>query len=176
MEIQEKLLTISRYARPGIKLKAVKGIVVHWVGNSMTSAEFNYRYFEGLKNQTAAQGDSARFASAHYIIGLLGEIIRCVPEDEMAYHVGAHQYTDIAQKRLGAYPNNCTIGIELCHKNWDGEFYPDTLKACRELVKDLLERYKLTSDDVYRHYDITGKECPKYFVDNPLEWEMFRKK
>ena len=25
-----------------------------------------------------------------------------------------------------------------------------------------------------RHYDITGKDCPKYFVENEAAWETFR--
>lgn len=26
-----------------------------------------------------------------------------------------------------------------------------------------------------RHYDVTGKGCPKYFVDYPATWEQFKK-
>jgi N-acetylmuramoyl-L-alanine amidase CwlA len=33
MKIQEKLLTINPFSRPGVSLRAVKGIVVHWVAN-----------------------------------------------------------------------------------------------------------------------------------------------
>ena len=29
--------------------------------------------------------------------------------------------------------------------------------------------------DIIRHYDVTGKICPKYFVDHPEEWETFHK-
>ena len=25
-------------------------------------------------------------------------------------------------------------------------------------------------DDVFRHYDVTGKNCPKYYVENPDAW------
>ena len=26
-----------------------------------------------------------------------------------------------------------------------------------------------------RHYDVTGKNCPKYFVEHEDEWEQFKK-
>jgi N-acetylmuramoyl-L-alanine amidase len=91
----------------------------------------------------------------------------------MAYHVGAKEYKPDAVKNLGAYPNNSTIGIELCHEDWTGVFRPETLDAAIALVDDLLERYKLTAKDVYRHFDITGKDCPHYFVKNEGAWENF---
>ena len=29
-------------------------------------------------------------------------------------------------------------------------------------------------DQVIRHYDVTGKECPLYYVRNPEAWEQFK--
>jgi N-acetylmuramoyl-L-alanine amidase len=158
----------------------VRGIVVHWVGNANSTAMANRNYFESLKNQKDTGG---RYASAHYIIGLLGEVIQCLPEQEIAYHVGANKYTPNALKRLSSYPNNCTIGIELCHPEdvaiqkkdavWIGRFTPETLDSCRKLIKEIFERYGLFPENVYRHYDITGKECPRYFVRNEAVWKQF---
>ncbi len=132
MTIQEKYLTINPWSRPGKPLAAVKGIVIHWVANPKTTAIQNRNYFESLK--TGAEG---RHASAHFVIGLEGEVVQCLLENETGYHVGAKKYTDRAIKELSAYPNNCTIGIELCHTNWDGEFTPDTLQAAKELNLEL---------------------------------------
>ena len=28
--------------------------------------------------------------------------------------------------------------------------------------------------NLYLHHDITGKDCHKWFVDNPDEWEIFK--
>ena len=33
----------------------------------------------------------------------------------------------------------------------------------------------LNENDVIRHYDVTGKACPKYFVDHEDAWKQFRK-
>jgi N-acetylmuramoyl-L-alanine amidase CwlA len=32
----------------------------------------------------------------------------------------------------------------------------------------------LSPNDLWRHYDVTGKICPKYYVDRPDEWDAFR--
>jgi N-acetylmuramoyl-L-alanine amidase len=176
MEIKQNILTKNQFSRPGTPLKGVRGVVLHWVANPKSTAAGNRSYFENLKDQpykTKQEQKKARFASAHFIIGLEGEIIQCLPEDEMAYHAGADEYKPDAVKNLGAYPNNSTIGIELCHEDWTGVFRPETLHSAAALVIDLLERYKLTVKDVYRHYDITGKDCPHYFVENADAWNDF---
>jgi N-acetylmuramoyl-L-alanine amidase len=171
MNIQQQTLTKNKFSRPGIFLKSVKGIVIHWVANPGASAQANRDYFENLKNQIPPNDDW--YASAHYIIGLQGEAVQCVPDTELCYHVGANKYTNEALQRLSGYPNDCTIGIELCHPDATGRFTAETLQSCRELAASLLEVYSLTKTDVWRHYDITGKICPKYFVEIQVEWETF---
>jgi N-acetylmuramoyl-L-alanine amidase len=171
MNIQQQELTKNKYSRPGVLLKKVKGIVIHWVANPGTSAPANRNYFENLKNQTPPNDD--RYASAHYIIGLHGEVIQCVPDTELCYHVGANKYTSAASQRLSGYPNNCTLGIELCHLDAIGRFTAETLQSCRELISFLLAEHGLKKTDVWRHYDITGKICPKYFVENQSAWAAF---
>jgi N-acetylmuramoyl-L-alanine amidase len=168
MKIIEKLLTINPYSRPGKPLSLIKGIVVHWVANPKTTAEQNRNYFESLKHGTAG-----RYAGAHFIVGLEGEVLQCLLENEVGYHVGAQKYTQRALKELSSYPNNCTLGIELCHTNWEGEFTEKTLTTAKELLLELCERYRLGKGNIYRHYDITGKECPKYFVAHEDQWVNF---
>jgi N-acetylmuramoyl-L-alanine amidase len=171
MNIQQQTLTKNKYSRPCILLKNVKGIVIHWVANPGTSAQENRNYFESLKYQVSPKDD--RYASAHYIIGLSGEVIQCVPDTELCYHVGANKYTNTALQRLSTYPNNCTLGIELCHPDAMGRFTIETLQSCRELISFLFSEHGLKKADIWRHYDVTGKICPKYFVENQSEWEVF---
>ena len=172
MNITEQFLTKNKYSRPCTLLKAVKGIVIHWVANPGSTAQANRNYFENLKSQVPPK--DTRYASAHYVIGLHGEIIRCVPDKEVCYHVGADNYTNEALRRLSSYQNNSTIGIELCHPGADGKFTPETLASCRELAASLLAAYGLSRDDLWRHYDVTTKICPKYFVKHTDEWDAFR--
>lgn len=155
MNIEEKLLTINPYSRPGEKLQKVKQIVVHWVGNANSTAIANRNYFESLK-------DKHIYASSQYIIGLNGEIIRCIPENEIAYHAGNRTV------------NRNSIGIETCHPDWDGKFNENTYNSLVELCADICKRYNLSINNIIRHYDVTGKECPRYYVRNENEWIKFR--
>ena len=150
MEIQQKLLTINPYSRPGTKIGKIKNIVIHWVGNAGSTAIANRNYFESLK-------DKKIYASSHYIIGLEGEIIQCVPESEIAYH--------------GNHANSYSIGIENCHPDWEGKFNSKTYTSLVELCADLCKRYELDpSVALIRHYDVTKKDCPHYYVKNTQDW------
>ncbi len=154
MKIEEKLLTINKYSRPNKKINKINGIVVHYVGNPMTTAMNNRDYFEGNK-------DRKIYASSNYIIGLEGEIIRCIPDDEVAYCSNERNYD--------------TLSIECCHPLKDGKFNEKTLESLKWLLKDLVKKYNLKYDDVIRHYDVTQKKCPLYFVNNQDEWDKFKK-
>jgi len=174
MKIDVDYLTRNPYSRPGTPLASrVKALAVHWTGNPGTGARQNRDYFESLKAQRPGESGS-RFASAHYICGLRGEIIQCIPETETAYHAGAKEYTPQARSRLGAAPNECTLGVELCHPTETGEFTQETLAAAVQLCADICARYGLNPRaDILRHYDITYKVCPRWFVDNPAAFENF---
>ena len=128
-------------------------MVVHYVGNPGTTAEQNHSYFENL----AATGET--YASSHFLIGLDGEIICNVPLDEIAYCTG---------------PRNVdTISIECCHPDDTGAFTQATYDSLIKLVRWLMDEYRLDTDQIIRHYDVTGKECPLYYVRNPEAWEQF---
>lgn len=165
MQILKKLLTSNEYSAPDRRLNYVKGVVIHYVGKNNQTHGGVANYFESLKNQNKI------YASAHYIVGLDGEIIQCIPDNKMAYHVGARSYKESAKLHLGTYPNNCTIGIEMCHTK-DG-FTDATIKSTQELVRHLMTKYSLQKSDVYRHYDVTGKLCPKFFVEDVSAWDRF---
>lgn len=151
----EDFLTLSDYARPGESLPEVKNIFVHYTANRNTSAAQNRSYFEGLKDshETAA--------SAHFIIGYEGEIIQCVPLDEIAYAVKTRNYD--------------SISIECCYKSEDGSFSQKTYDSLIGLLKWLTQAYNLTPEDILRHYDCGGKLCPLYYTENPDEWEKLKK-
>lgn len=171
-KIHEKLLTINPFSRPGRKLVGVRGVVVHWIGNPNGGAEQTVDYFESLSKQDPDK--NPRYASAHYCVGHEGEIFQCIPDDEVAYHVGAREYVDgILEKFDTTWPNNCLLGVEMSHVDWSGKFNQETWKSSASLVAHLLLKYDLPISTVVRHYDVTGKLCPKYFVDHQEEYQMF---
>ncbi len=153
-ELLVELLDYNEYSRPGTALEQVNGIVVHYTANPGTTAEQNRSYFENL----AETGET--YASSHFVIGLSGEIVQCIPCNEIAY---------ASNER-----NADTISIECCIPDDTGRFADATYDSLVKLVTWLMGRYGLTEDDVIRHYDVTGKACPKYYVENEWAWNQFR--
>lgn len=152
--VTEMYLTKNEYSRPGTKLRRVKGIVVHYTANPGSTAKNNRDYFEGLKDTKET------YASSHYIIGLEGEVIQCIPLNEIAY---------ASNKR-----NKDTISIECCHEDETGKLSEQTYRSLVRLVAWLCGKYNLKQNNIIRHYDVTGKICPKYFVDHEDAWIQFK--
>ena len=143
-KLDVQLLTPNPYSRPQKALEKVNGIVVHYTANPGTSARQNRDYFNGLAETKKTK------ASSHFVIGLEGEIVQCIPCNEISY---------ASNNR-----NSDTISIECCIEDETGKFNDSTYQSLIELTTWLMGRYDLSADDVIRHYDVTGKKCPLYFV------------
>lgn len=144
------LLPVNSYSRPGLSLDEVNGVVVHYTGNPGTTAEQTRSYFGNL----AETGET--YASSHFVIGMDGTIIQCVPLSEEAY---------CSNQR-----NEDTISIECCHSDESGQFTDETVQSLVRLMRYLVHTYGLSSDEMIRHYDVTGKLCPKYYVEHEDAW------
>lgn len=153
LPIQHQFLTINPYSRSGKSLHRVNGIVIHYTANPGSTAKNNRNYFENLRYTKTTS------VSSHFIIGLDGEIIQCIPLNEIAY---------ASNNR-----NRDTISIECCHPDESGKFNEETYNSLVKLVRALMKTYHLQSQDVIRHYDVTGKICPKYFVEHEDQWKEF---
>lgn len=168
MEIIEMFLTPNKFSRPQIPLKKVEKIAVHYVGNAGSSAKGNRNYFEGLKDQIPDKSGKyclnkdgsyqlykgekvkIRHVSSHLIVGLIGEIIQCIPLNEWSYCTNQ--------------ANGYSISIECCHPDTTGKFTEATEKSLAELCAYLCRKFNLNPmDDIIRHYDVTGKQCPLYW-------------
>lgn len=153
-EIDVELLTENPYSRPGLQSEKIRNIVIHYTANPGTSAKQNRNYFEGLKDSKKTK------ASSHFIVGIEGEIIQCVPTWEIAYASNDR--------------NSDSVSIETCHLRSDGTYTDKTYESLVHLTAWLCEKFELTESDIIRHYDITGKICPKYFVEDEAAWEKFK--
>ncbi len=154
-DIDVELLTVNPYSRPGTETSKIKGIVVHYTANPGATAIANRNYFEGLKDSHLTK------TSSNFIIGLEGEIVQCVPTWEVAYASNDR--------------NIDTVSIECCHPDESGEFLEDTYQSMVQLCAWLCLKFDLSEKDIIRHYDVTGKNCPKYFVEDEKAWENFQK-
>jgi N-acetylmuramoyl-L-alanine amidase CwlA len=168
--IKEKLLTPNEWSRPQRLMEGVKGIVLHWTADPGASDLNIYNYFEGRKLGECGYG------SAHYVVGLDGEILHMIPDNEMAYHVGSKTYTEYALKKFGTYPNNCTLGIEMCVTDAEGSYPDETWESSVELCAQLCNRHRLDPfEDITTHQSIVGwKVCPKWFRDHPEDLALFK--
>lgn len=146
--VDEQFINVG-FARTGVKLVEINNIVIHYVGNPATSAQNNRDYFNKADTTVCS----------HFVIGLDGEVIQCIPLDEKS---------NASNNR-----NLDTISIEVCHPDESGKFNNATYSSLVKLTAWLCDNSGLKAKDVIRHYDITGKECPKYFVDNESEWKNF---
>ncbi len=70
--------------------------------------------------------------------------------------------------------NSDTISIECCHPDETGKFNDKTYDSLVALAAWICCEYNLNKEDIIRHYDVSGKECPLYFVDHEDAWENFR--
>lgn len=153
--VRQDFIPVNEWSRPGTELEKIDGVVIHYVGNPGTTAEANRNYFASLSS-----GAEGTYASSHFVVGLGGEVLQCIPLTEIAY----------ASKDR----NGDTVAIEVCHPDETGEFSAVTYQQVVELTAWLCRTFDLDPEtDVIRHYDVTGKLCPKYYVENPMAWESF---
>lgn len=152
------------------RVEKVKYIVIHYTGGEGTAAD-QVKYFN----------NGNRSASAHYFVDRSGEIREyCDPKKWYAWHCGGslesshHPY-------YGKCTNSNSVGVEICtHNNgktW--EFTKEAVAAAEELTKYLMKEFGISADYVIRHYDVTGKSCPRVpgwgAVGGNAEWEKFKK-
>ena len=152
--IDVQLLTPNEYSRPQLPLNEVDYIAIHYTANPGATAQNNRDYFENLKDTHTTK------VSSHFVVGLEGEVIQCIPTSEMSYATNSR--------------NVDSISIECCHNDETGVFEQATYDSTVKLTAWLCARFGLTSEQVIRHYDVTGKECPKYYVDHPDAWEQMK--
>ena len=159
MEIKELLAHVSNYSKG--RHTAIKYLVLHYTANNGDTALSNCKYFSGAN----------RNASSHYLVDEKG-VYRSVRDMNVAWHCGStngykHKYCR----------NTNSIGIEMCsRKDKNGKFYikEETIVNAIELTKQLMKKYNIPIENVLRHYDVTGKICPRPFVENLEDWKQFK--
>lgn len=140
--------------RPGQKRK-IKYIVIHETGNAGRNANAashnNYLHEEAERQQK----------SWHYTVDD-HEIYYHIPDNEIAFHAG-----DGLSKDGG---NLNGIGIEMCI-NPEND-YEQTLQNAAKLTAMLVEVYDLDIEDVKKHQDFSGKNCPDILLKEG-RWDEF---
>ena len=140
-------MLIERNFRPAHRKPVdVKRIIIHWTANENESADAdnNVRYFAKTK----------RKASSHYVVDA-DNVIQCVDDSDIAFHAGQR------------WANKVSIGIETCANFTCEKDSIDTFENLKALCLNLHKKYP--NAIFIRHYDVTGKICPKWFAKNEYQ-------
>lgn len=160
----ERKVNIANRANYGEKrdLSGIRWIVLHYTANDGDSDENNGEYFrKAIVN-----------ASSHLFVDD-NSVTQSVPDDYVSWSVGGGKYNNTnGAKYFGSCTNQNSISVELCDNVKDGVVYPtaNTISNAIQVVCELMSKYGISADHVIRHYDVTGKICPAYWVDDN-KWE-----
>lgn len=149
MKITERIIPKNKYNRPGTRSEPGR-ICVHYTGQAGTDADKLALFYKNVAAGMFPDKPNS-WTSTQYIVGLTGKMIRIIPDNEIAYAASGK--------------NNGTIHIEVCYSKAGGEFETASVSALRELVQYLMKKYSIPAEKVLRHYDLTGKYCPWFYVD-----------
>ena len=168
--IKYEYININEYSRPGIRNNGIDGIVMHYTANNGGTARNHKNYFNNLKGN---------YASAQLFIDDI-EALCIIPLNEVAYHANeiskynadGSRYRPLYSKIGNA--NYSTIGVEMClDKN--GNITEKTFQNTVKTVQELIAKYpNITRNKIWRHFDVTGKNCPAPWVAKPSELERFK--
>lgn len=146
----------------GLRGQDVAYIVIHYTAGNGDTAQNNGNYFRNNQNLGA---------SAHWFVDETDAVLS-VAENYVAWHCGGAMYNHPYCR------NGNSIGVELCsERDENGVYYFNeaTLENAQELVRQLMDKYSVPTENVIRHYDVTGKTCPAPFVGAGKDaWDEFK--
>lgn len=167
--IKEQLANSGNYGGSR-NASQIRYLVYHYTGNDGDKAANNAKYFQ----------NNIVKASAHYFVDDT-TVWRSVPDLKVAWSVGGSKYANADKTgggtMYGIITNTNSISIEMCDTIRNGVYQASesTLVNAAELGRELMEKYGIPIENVYRHFDVTGKHCPSYLV-NAQKWAEFKKR
>ena len=160
-EMIEKFMKINKYGRPGTKRRKTTKIAWHFTGQHDVSAKNTVSYFSNVVANGYRVNGKYIYASSHLVVGLQGELYYIVPFNEIAYTTNS--------------ANAYSIGVECATTGADDHYTDEEYKTMVKTGAWLAQTYKLDPRvDFIRHYDVTRKVCPRYFVNNVKAWKQFK--
>lgn len=144
---------------------AIKYLVYHYTANDGDTDEANAKYFH----------NNVVKASAHRFVDD-DSVTISVPDNYTAYHCGGGLQGKNGHKFFKICTNTNSMGIEMCDtiRNGKYEVSPKTRANAIAEGRKIVKKYNIPKSRVIRHYDVTGKNCPAYFVKDEEAWKKFR--
>lgn len=167
--IKEQLANSGNYGGSR-NASQIRYLVYHYTGNDGDRAANNAKYFQ----------NNIVKASAHYFVDDT-TVWRSVPDLKVAWSVGGSKYANADKTgggtMYGVITNTNSLSIEMCDTIRNGVYQASeaTLANAAALGRTLMEKYGIPIENVYRHFDVTGKHCPSYLV-NAQKWAEFKKR
>ena len=167
--IKEQLANSENYGGSR-NASQIRYLVYHYTGNDGDRAANNAKYFQ----------NNIVKASAHYFVDDT-TVWRSVPDLKVAWSVGGSKYANADKTGVGTMygviTNTNSISIEMCDTIRNGVYQASeaTLANAAALGRALMEKYGIPIENVYRHFDVTGKHCPSYLV-SAQKWAEFKKR
>ena len=167
--IKEQLANSGNYGGSR-NASQIRYLVYHYTGNDGDRAANNAKYFQ----------NNIVKASAHYFVDDT-TVWRSVPDLKVAWSVGGSKYANAHKTgggtMYGVITNTNSLSIEMCDTIRNGVYQASeaTLANAAALGRALIEKYDIPIENVYRHFDVTGKHCPSYLV-NAQKWAEFKKR
>ena len=167
--IKEQLANSGNYGGSR-NASQIRYLVYHYTGNDGDKAANNAKYFQ----------NNIVKASAHYFVDDT-TVYLSVPELKIAWSVGGSKYANADKTgggtMYGVITNTNSLSIEMCDTIRNGVYQASeaTLANAAALGRALMEKYGIPIENVYRHFDVTGKHCPSYLV-SAQKWAEFKKR
>lgn len=167
--IKEQLANSGNYGGSR-NASQIRYLVYHYTGNDGDRAANNAKYFQ----------NNIVKASAHYFVDDT-TVWRSVPDLKVAWSVGGSKYANADKTgggtMYGVITNTNSLSIEMCDTIRNGVYQASeaTLANAAALGRALMEKYGIPIENVYRHFDVTGKHCPSYLV-SARKWAEFKKR
>ncbi|MFW5434368.1 N-acetylmuramoyl-L-alanine amidase [Paenibacillus apiarius] len=138
--------------RPGLAMVPAY-ITIHNTGNPTSTAKNERGWLTNPSNNQTA---------SYHIVVDEREAVECIPLNENAWHAGDGNGDG----------NRKSIGIEICESG----NYAKTLENAADLVAKMLKERGWGVDRLRRHYDWSGKICPRLMYDSGkwTGWTKFK--
>ena len=173
---------------------ATAAMNVMYIGRKFVKKEI-----DGVVKKFENDGETPfSFGSAHIFCDM-NVCIEAIPVDEVAWGCGDKNYKGgyqrIAEKIFKRRQNFETVSVEICNndviKNSD-EDWKMSVENAKQWIIEFLTTYNLKVDKngslspqsleeappagtvlLLRHFDLTGKNCPKPFITDVPSWKKF---
>ncbi len=147
--------------------REIKYIVIHYTAGVKSTEGTALNLAKNWYTSSSCSCSSDFVVDDESIVQYNGDI-----ENQYTWHCGGAKYSNQGGSLYNVCTNKNSIGIEICSTNSTGKittpndeyfyFTDKVVTVAVALVKFLMNKYGISADNVVRHYDSTGKLCPRH--------------